>query len=443
VLTGASGALRALRARPGIYVPSPSQRIASPPAAVARVPRLLVCIRMYPDMDASAPALVPHVLPDYAGGSIANLMSSVAAAFDVPHAACPPLSAVHTDLLRAHRHVLLVLVDGLGRRVLHEHRRSGCLAQHVRATLTSVFPSTTTTAITTLLTGAPPASHALTGWHVWFEELDAIGAVLPGHVRGSDAALAPSGDVSLFDQPAFADRLPAQCHVVTPRRIIDSAYNRAHTGRAQRHGYTTLAQLFEAIEHCLRHAQGRTYTYAYWPELDSIAHEHGVDSVQACDSLRRFDQGFERLLTVLRGRDVAIVVTGDHGLIDAPADEVIELERHPHLQSRLVRPLCGERRAAYCYVRDEGRAGFEDYVRNELGGSVDLHESAALIRAGWFGPGPAHPKLASRVGDYVLLPRGRATVKDWLPGEKRYRQFAVHGGTSEEEMLVPLIVVEL
>ena len=137
----------ALRARPGIYVPSPSRCIASWPAAAARVPRLLVCIRMYPDMDAATPALAPPVLPDYAGGSIANLMSSVAAAFDVSHAACPPLEAVHTDLLRAHRHVLLILVDGLGRRVLHEHRRGGCLAQHVRATLTSVFPSTTTTRV--------------------------------------------------------------------------------------------------------------------------------------------------------------------------------------------------------------------------------------------------------------------------------------------------------
>jgi hypothetical protein len=167
-----------------------------------------------------------------------------------------------------------------------------------------------------------------------------------------------------------------------------------------------------------------------------------VDSVQASDSLRRFDQGFERLLAALRGRDVGILVTGDHGLIDAPAEQVIELERHPRLQRMLVRPLCGERRAAYCYVREEDRAGFEDYVRNELGESVDLHESAALLRAGWFGPGPAHPKLASRIGDYVLLPRGRATVKDWLPGEKRYRQIGVHGGVSEDEMRVPLILVE-
>jgi hypothetical protein len=383
------------------------------------------------------------VPPNYSDGSIANLMSSIAAAFGVPQAACPPLPAVHSAAVYAHAHVLLVLVDGLGLHALQRHRPHGALAAHVRATLTSVFPSTTATAITTLLTGVPPAVHALTGWHVWLEEINAIAAVLPGHVRGSDEPIAQSlRGRPLFEQPSFFDGLPADGHAIAPRRIVDSSFNVAHSGRAQRHGYTTLAHFFDAIERCTRPGAHRTYTYAYWPELDSIGHEYGVGSVQAADSLRRFDQGFERLLAALRGRDLVVLVTGDHGLIDASDQEIVELERHPHLERLLARPLCGERRAAYCYVHEAQRPAFEDYVRNELGASVDLHEGATLIRDGWFGPGPVHAQLASRVGDYVLLPRGRATVKDWLPGEKRYRQIAVHGGLSADEMLVPLIMAE-
>jgi hypothetical protein len=395
---------------------------------------------MHP-MDAAArPA--PPVLPDYAGAGIANLMGSIARAFEVPHVACPALPAEHDALLRARAHVVLLLVDGLGLRSLHRHRPRGALAGHLRGVLTSVFPSTTTTAVTTLLTGVPPATHALTGWHVWFEEADAIAAVLPGHLRGSDEPLARRLSQPLFDTAPLADRLAAPSYAIAPRRIIDSAFNLAHTGRAQRCAYTSLAQFFDAIERCTRHAGARTYTYAYWPEFDSIAHEYGVDSAQAADSLRRFDQGFERLLAALRGRDAVLVVTGDHGLIDAPESETIELEDHPALTQLLARPLCGERRVAYCYVREDRRTAFEDYVGNELGARVALHESAALVREGWFGPGPPHPKLLSRIGDYVLMPQGRATIKDWLPGEKRYRQIGVHGGLSEEEMRVPLIIAE-
>lgn len=35
---------------------------------------------------------------------------------------------------------------------------------------------------------------------------------------------------------------------------------------------------------------------------------------------------------------------------------------------------------------------------------------------------------------------GRFTIKDWTPGESRHRHIGYHGGASEDEMTVPLIV---
>ena len=98
-------------------------------------------------MDTAASRPFAPTLPDYAGASIANLMGSIARAFEVPHAACPPLREAHAQVLAGHRHVVLLLVDGLGLRLLHRHRPDSALAAHIRATLTSVFPSTTASAI--------------------------------------------------------------------------------------------------------------------------------------------------------------------------------------------------------------------------------------------------------------------------------------------------------
>jgi hypothetical protein len=39
--------------------------------------------------------------------------------------------------------------------------------------------------------------------------------------------------------------------------------------------------------------------------------------------------------------------------------------------------------------------------------------------------------------------RQRAAIKDWLPTEHRYLHVGVHGGTSAQEMLVPLVVAEV
>jgi predicted AlkP superfamily pyrophosphatase or phosphodiesterase len=294
------------------------------------------------------------------------------------------------------------------------------------------------------MTAAPPATHGLTGWHVYLDEIDAVGAVLPFRVRGTEEPLSRRGlqPAALMSQPPFVDRLPpaVACHVISPARIADSEFNVAHAGRAQRHRYTSLAQFFQAIEFSVRKRDDPVYVYAYWPELDSIAHEYGVSSRQALESLRRFDKGFARLLTALAGSDTTLVVTGDHGLIDAAPEQAVELSAHPVLASTLLRPLCGERRAAYCYVREDCRSRFEAYVRNELADRTAVYDSATLVRQGWFGDPPHHPRLAARTGDYVLLMRDRATIKDWLPGEKHYRQIGVHGGTSADEMLVPLVV---
>ena len=381
------------------------------------------------------------VLPDYAGGGIVNLMASLAGMFRGPRTACPGLREAFG--VRAHaRSVVLMVVDGLGDQMLRAHAPNGALMAHRRGALTSVFPSTTASAITTFLTGVAPAQHAMTGWHIHLRAIERSVAMLPFTLRGSETSPTELGlpPARAFDATPFADIIEAQCHVVSPARIVDSPFNATHSGRAQRHRYNLLRELFEITERCVRHAQGPCFVYAYWPEVDSIAHERGALARQTAGAVRRFDEGFARLLSAMRGQDVEVIVTGDHGLIDAAPSHCIELDDHPRLAAMLAHPLSGERRAAYCHVKPGSASAFADYVRGELGDRVDLVDSARALADGWFGPPPYHPELAARVGDFIVLGRGDATVKDWLPGEKRYQQLAVHGGLSLAEMLVPLIV---
>jgi hypothetical protein len=68
--------------------------------------------------------------------------------------------------------------------------------------------------------------------------------------------------------------------------------------------------------------------------------------------------------------------------------------------------------------------------------------SEQLVDEGWFGPGTPHPRLKERIGDVALVMHGRYTVKDWTPGESRHLHIGNHGGTHEDEMLIPLIVEE-
>jgi hypothetical protein len=223
---------------------------------------------------------------------------------------------------------------------------------------------------------------------------------------------------------------------------LHSEFNRVHNGSAQLHAFTSLSQLFKAITAIVRAGAERQYVYAYWPEFDRLAHEHGAASPEVVGHLAELDAAFERFLARIRGTGTTVIVTADHGFIDAREDRAIELDDHPELAATLLLPLCGERRTVYCYPRVDRQAEFCAYVRTHLAAYADLRRSADLLDAGYFGLGPPHPRLHERIGDYTLLMKDGATLKDWLPGEPRYEHVGVHGGMTAAEMYVPLIVAE-
>lgn len=380
------------------------------------------------------------VAPDYQGGSIVNLMGSIVRALDGEERLYPPLRALPPAAL-TRRNIILLVIDGLGHDWLLAHRPDGPLARNVRDRMTSVFPSTTATAVTTFLSGAAPQQHGITGWFMYFHELRTVLAVLPYRARCASAApKLPAHE--LLEPLSVFDRIKARSHLIAPDRIVHSEFNTAYRGAARSHGFKSLEQLLGTMTEIARAGGGRKYVYGYWPDLDRLAHEHGSGSREALAHLADLDVAFGKFLDSIVGTSTTVIVTGDHGFIDARTDQTIDVGMHPELARSLSLPLCGEGRAAYCYVRADWRRQFVDYVARHLEQHVDLKESSALMKAGYFGLGPPHPRLHERIGDFTLISRDHALIRQWLPGEPRYVHVGVHGGMSAEEMYVPLIVAE-
>lgn len=384
-----------------------------------------------------------EMLPDYAGRSLVNLMQSVAAACGVLAARYAPLTLALPRALGEPRNLLLLVIDGMGEALLQQAGQGTQLLAHRVGTLTSVFPSTTAAAVTTLLTGFAPAQHGLTGWHMHFTEAGSVLAVLPltrRVVRPYQCewpALPPPED--LFDCPGLFGSHYRHSHVVSPEAIVDSVFNRFHTRDAHSHAYSGRDALFDCVAEIARGRGERKYIYAYYDGLDSLSHRVGAYGEAAAAELRELDAGFARLLQRIEGSDTIVLVTADHGFIDSPAVRGLDLAEHPELSSMLAQPLCGEPRAAYCYVKPGHLDAFEDYVTRRLGHALRCVRSDVLVRAGWFGPGVPNSRLAGRVGTHTLVMRENWTIRDWLEGERRYRQIGVHGGLSKREMQVPLI----
>ena len=385
-------------------------------------------------------------LPDYHGGSIVNLMRSIERALEArPCAAAqayPELESLPAAELAAARNIVLLVIDGLGYDYLNGPGAGSVLRRHLKARITSVFPSTTATAVTSFLTGVGPQQHALTGWHVWLRELGCLAATLRFRPRHGGDALSRAGVAprSVFTVESMFDRLPVKSHVVSPDKIIESDYNVAHCGAARRQPYKELPDLFSKMAEIVRSGTERQFIHAYTYDLDVAAHTFGSASPEMQAKFRQIDAGFARFLDEVAGSGTLVIAVADHGFVDSPKASCIELAEHPQLAATLMLPLCGERRAAYCYVDPGQQAVFEHHVQTRLDHCADLYRSSDLIAQGWFGLGPANPRLAERVGHYTLVMKDDYTIKDWIPGEQRHLTLGVHGGVSAAEMQVPLIV---
>ena len=289
--------------------------------------------------------------PDYSGGSLVNLVATIVAARG-GNALHLPLSKLRAGELSEARNVVLLIIDGLGDNYLMRRGAGGELARRRRASLTSVFPSTTASAITTSYTGRTPLEHGLTGWFTYFGEAGCVAAALPFRSRGDMQPLARRGVTpeQVYVFPTVFESVPARSIVVTHKEIVDSEYNACHCRGAQRVAYETIDELAARIEDAVKSGDDRKFVYAYWPVYDMVSHRYGSESAEAFEQFSRIDAAFGRLLERLAGTDSVVVATADHGFIDVAPEESFELPATlaPHLRF----PLCGERRVAYCHVHD-------------------------------------------------------------------------------------------
>jgi hypothetical protein len=379
------------------------------------------------------------MLPNYSGAGLVNLIASIVQACG-GKPRHPVLAALPAAQLAAARNIVLVIIDGLGDNYLARRGAGGELARRRRAAITSVFPSTTASAITTSYTGCTPLEHGITGWFTFFGEAGCVAAALQFRSRGD---MRPLQERGLHPRNAFAvdpifPGMPVRSIVVTSKQIIDSDYNLRHCAGAERLAYETLEQFISQVESAVKSGAERKFVYAYWPHYDVISHRHGSQSRQAAEELERVDRAFGTLLQRLSGTESLVIATADHGFIDVAPEQSFEL---PAALCAMLRfPLCGERRIAYCHVHSA--ESFLQKANDWLGERADVRFSRELVEGGWFGPGTAHPRFTERIGDVALIMRGHNTVKDWTPGEPRHLHIGNHGGTSEDEMMIPLVTEE-
>ncbi|MHA2084242.1 MAG: alkaline phosphatase family protein [Candidatus Thorarchaeota archaeon] len=380
------------------------------------------------------------VKPDFVGRGIVNLMSSIGSAVGFSSPYVQLNGELHSHLEES-RNIIMLIVDGLGFNYLKHSGKGTLLERHLKQDLTSVFPPTTATAMSTYYTGLAPQQHALTGWWVYLREYGLVSRIL-GFSNVVDWNTIETDISNVIDIELLFEVTKKTHSLVMPERITDSVYTRYISGNSKLLGYSDLDGLFDCLTSAIASEEKGSFVQTYWPELDAISHLLGASSDEAKQHLHEFDSALTEFTEKIEGTDTTLLVTSDHGFHDTHADSIIHTRDHPELESYLALPLCGDTRAVYCYVRSSEAKNFERYISQNLDHACSMRKSKDLINENWFGLFEPNPKLFNRVGDYTLFLKEKHAMLNTYPGLESPTLVGHHGGTTEDEMLVPLVVID-
>ncbi|MFC1521956.1 alkaline phosphatase family protein [Elusimicrobiota bacterium] len=380
-------------------------------------------------------------LPDYNGKSLVNLMSSIGRAFG-HKSKHKTLNDLKPCELCGYQNIVLLVIDGLGYEYLRKHGKGSIFSKYLKSPITSVFPATTATCVTTFYTGLSPQEHAVTGWFVYLKEVDAVSTILRFEQRGSRTPLEKRiSPKKIFDQKSFFSKIAANSYVVISNKFVNSQYNITSTTKAVKIGSNSYRDHLENTKNIILSRSGRKFIYTYWPRFDELCHRYGVKSAAALTHFKKLDSHTNAFLEAIKHTNTRVIITADHGLVNTGKRRTVNISRHPRLARILEVPLCGDKRNVYCYVAPHNRTEFEKYVNTRLKKHCHLFKSRDLIKKGFFGPFKPHEKLRARTGDYILAMKDNYAIKDCINGEDDRYHNADHGGLSRDEMLVPLIVI--
>jgi hypothetical protein len=358
-----------------------------------------------------------------------------------------PLNEHSRDLaahLRGVDHLIFLLADGLGIDLIDRTPRNSWLRRHTLRSIIAPFPSTTTTAVTSLLTGEHPAQHSVIGWWVHLPEIASPATVFT-HDRAVDGRSLDDLEVDVATICPTAPMLPRMTRTATfvaPEAIVDSPYTRYMAGTCQRVGYRGHEEAVSAILRTIMESDGPTFTYWYTSSPDSEAHEEGVNSDRVFRSMDRLDQAAERLaksLDELAGT-WRIVGTADHGHLDL--DPHLEVARDDILLDYLECPPAGDMRVQFWHVQPGQEEAFCSGFRQRFGRWFYLLTAEEFEELALLGPDAWSEDTRTRVGTHVSISRGRAALRfAGIPGSAGYlRMQSGHSGLSPAEMRIPLII---
>lgn len=378
------------------------------------------------------------VLPNY-DHCILNTMTSFLKYYNVDtnHKSLEALDNVLNK--KKYKNVIFIILDGMGEHILNNISKDGYFNNNKIDCVTSVYPSTTTAALTSYYSGKTPYE---TGWIAWSQYFKEYGRALDMFSHNESylggPLIKPRKDVFKDDmkyETIFKQIESASPHVKTFE--IEPEY-------AERRGNRSINA--DNIDEIILNIKdvcslpGEKFILAYCDNPDGILHKFGTDSEEAKEFVLNTENKIEELRKNLPD-DSIIIVSADHG--HKNIEKAYSIIDYPKLWECFLMPPTFESRALNFYIKEDMKKIFEERFNSLFGEEFWLiNREEFLNKQIFLGDGIKHTKIDDFVGDYIAMSVAGSMIRlETFLAEGKPIKKSTHCGLSKEEMEVPVIVL--
>ena len=363
---------------------------------------------------------------------LTNVACSIQKYFDIPqrHKTLPEVDKIFEE--KQPENVILILCDGLGSRVIDVIlKKDDFLMQKRVKEIYSTFPPTTAAGLTSTKTGLNPSEHGWIGWFVYIKKLNKIVKIYKDKDK----------DAKVFTNSNF---IKLKKEHLTPKTIVEQIkeakkYKAFETNCYPHNEESNLDKVFQNILDKLK-IEGKKYIFSYIGEPDHILHRKGTNSEEAKKEIEKINKKVEEYSKkILEYKNTVIIMVADHGHLVGKDVDVKNKEFIKYLSNEMS--FIETRSPAYL-VKKGQEENFKKAFLKDFGEDFYLLSKEEVLKYKIFGDyekGNENPLFEEGLGDFMAISKGSSNKV--LLGKNDGNNVGYHGGYSDEEIFVPLIII--
>ena len=392
------------------------------------------------------------VLPDYDVFNIRNIKALVGKIYGVNPLKTADFPEGFVDDFGGVQKVFLVVMDGFGYDRLLEHVKhydgafSELITKGVLKPLTSPFPATTSTSLTSIFTGLTPSEHGVVGYQMFSPEYGCVFNTLdmkPVYGYSSEVEIARNLSRKIKPWMPTLQEHGIKTLIATKSSIMGSGLSRVIQADQDVTPYMLESEMLVKCRRALER-QGPVFLVLYYSGIDTLEHKCGPNSEEVTSEIQSFEfllKSFFNKLSEAAKKETLIMLTADHGVCETQKTHYVK--DYPEVVSRLQLPPVGDSRCGFLFSKQ----GQKESLKSPLEKSLDrfkLVASKDMIERGAFGRTTDYSSLQPTVGDFAALSKGpNALSYPYYEDDRNREQHGGHGGMTAEEVIVPLLSMRL